>query len=194
MLRNKYFRVIVFAALVPVIYYNLQYMRDQFGGPASQASPHNSAPSADTGQKAIESPSDGPSVPLRTGPAVSLEYLERIHSADWGRNPFFTERELNQESVPLPQLEEAGEAPPPEQPPELQLQMVVLSEHGNVALINGQLYRVGDQLAGGQIDEIRRQEVVVKTANGLEILKLNRSPMHVERESGTVPTKPVTWW
>lgn len=187
MLKNKYFRYLAFGALLVVIYYNLNFMLEQFRGskPASgggASGPSSNPPAAQPVQGPLSQESGGNPSIKQSPPA---EYVEEMLGKDWGRDPFFTAQELEELKNPPPGPVEVVEAAPSEEPEvELQLQMVLLSSHGNVAVINDMTYRQGENVGPMRIQEIGPDGVVLQTAAGTRTLRLKRSRIRVTRTEG----------
>lgn len=59
----------------------------------------------------------------------------------------------------------------PRSPPHLILNGVVLSDDGNLAMINGQIAEAGDEMEGAKIEEITAHHVVLSFENQTIVLK-----------------------
>lgn len=66
---------------------------------------------------------------------------------------------LNDPFRPLPE-------PAPVSQSEIALTMVIVSESGNVAIINGKEYRLGSYIQGGRIDKIQKGFVEIVYEGG----------------------------
>lgn len=194
MLKNKYIRIIVFAALVGIIYYDVHWFLSE-----SQESKPSPPPATPIASPAVNPPapqslaspnpseSEGvPSAETSAGPPElerRRDFLQQLLDKEWGRDPFFTVQELDLMNNPSPAPVEVAQTEAAEEAP-LELQMILISPTGKIALINSATYREGQSIAGGVVKEIRPDGVLLQTSRGPRELKLKQSPLRARRKVG----------
>jgi hypothetical protein len=76
----------------------------------------------------------------------------------WTRDPFFAEREAPRQVKPA--SDQPADAPAP------LVSSILFSPDRKLAIVNGRIVRVGDRLPAGEIVDILRDAVVLKTPSG----------------------------
>jgi hypothetical protein len=87
---------------------------------------------------------------------VNLQALEQLQSPQWGRDPF---------ALPSKQEVMAGT---------LSLTAILYHQSSAVAVLNGQVVRVGDEVDGRQVVAIGRDHVIVREGKAIRRLEVPR--------------------
>lgn len=99
---------------------------------------------------AANAPVDVTSVP--PPPEVALDRLP-----EWPRDPFARTRDLK------PAVAPAVEAPTPAPEPDLVVSSILMSPERRLAIVNGQIFRVGDTIQSARIVDIQPRAVIVES-------------------------------
>ncbi len=92
-------------------------------------------------------PPSGRAVSWTAQQKAAADHVALLKTEPFGSTPFYYRQSGNSTT---PTIEDPGEKPPDDTPPGLNLQVVLTSRRGNVALIDGRQYRVGDLIKGDQ--------------------------------------------
>ena len=91
-----------------------------------------------------------------------------VPAAGWGRNPFLTSVEIAAFNAP-PEPDAKPEAvvektpePPPVELPEYQVSAIISNRQGSWAVIDAQVFRVGDRIGIETVRQIRTEAVVLE--------------------------------
>ncbi len=76
---------------------------------------------------------------------AAADHVALLKTEPFGSTPFYYRKSVNSKT---PDIEDPGERPPDDAPPDLNVQVVMTTRRGNVALIDGKRYRVGDLIKG----------------------------------------------
>ena len=99
------------------------------------------------------------------------QWRQRYENA-WRRDPFMTAEEeqalLSPKGAPAP----SQPAAPPAPPPSYTLKVVLISEAGNVAALDGRLVGEGERIGEERVVEIRRDGVVLERAGQRRTISL----------------------
>lgn len=87
---------------------------------------------------------------------VNLQALEQLQSPRWGRDPF---------ALPSKQEQMAGT---------LSLTAILYHQSSAVAVLNGQVVRVGDEVDGRQVVAIGRDHVILREGRAIRRLEVPR--------------------
>lgn len=181
--------IIVFVA---VLLYNALYFTGvvgDFGGdPAPDQLPQDprlSPPGFEPGSSVGLRP-----VPSAPGPqAQTAQRRSQLGAADltigpdWGRNPFFTPREIWALDNFAPVYADAGVA----MDEGLYLSAIVTDSTGRrVAVINNEIVTVGDNFAGMQVVDVTDETVVFASGGQRHVLRMADAAIGLSSRSGTV--------
>ena len=76
---------------------------------------------------------------------AAADHVTLLKTEPFGSTPFYYRQSMNSK---MPVIENPGENPPDDAPPDLNVQIVMTTRRGNVALIDGKRYHVGDLIKG----------------------------------------------
>ncbi len=76
---------------------------------------------------------------------AAAAHVALLETEPFGSTPFYYRQSVDRRT---PGIDDPGERPPDDTPPELNLQVVMTTRRGNVALIDGKRYHVGDLIKG----------------------------------------------
>ena len=98
---------------------------------------------------------------------AATRYIERLRKQDFGPSPL-----LHQKAAPTQNNIEPTDTHRDHPPPQVGVQMILKSSRGNIALIDGKRYRVGDKIGDGWIvtviDADARSVLIKHTESGEE--------------------------
>ena len=182
--------IIVFVA---VLLYNALYFTGVVGtfggdteiGPLTQdpnlSPPGFEQPGATPGQRPV--PSSPRSPTQATQRRGELTAADLTIDSNWGRNPFFTPREIWALDNFAPVYVDAGVR----MDEGLYLSAIVTDSTGRrVAVINNEVVTVGDNIAGMQVVEVTDETVVFASGGQRHVLRMADAAIGLSLRSGTV--------
>jgi len=182
--------IIVFVA---VLLYNALYFTGvvgNFGGDSGTSQlpqapnlspPGVQQPGATPGQRPVPSAPGSQVQPTQQRSGLSVADL--TIGSDWGRNPFFTPREIWALDNFAPVCADAGVA----MDGGLYLSAIVTDSTGrHVAVINNEIVTVGDNFAGMQVVDITDETVVFACGGQRHVLRMADAAIGLSSRSGTV--------
>lgn len=118
---------------------------------------------------AAGTPAGQASTAATDGPRSTVSPAELTLGSNWGRNPFLTPREIWAVENFQPVCQTIPEAPPTD----LYVSAVMLDSTGRtMAVINGEVYGVGDTIGGMQIVEMWNDAVVLQGARERHVVRI----------------------
>jgi len=113
------------------------------------------------------------------GPPEDNETDMQQHIAGlWGSDPFDAGRIKGMAPPPQGKKDEAGREEP------LAVSLILISDAGRTAVINGRTFTEGDMVEGAEVLSIRENSVVIEKAGKARELFLQKSAVHIQQHSG----------